>query len=546
MRSYRSRINIKIDKELEREVFQKFTSGEISELRLVGTEKKVKKGELLSRAGTVIENFYLILEGQAIVYEPNNKKGHRGYVGASILIGEIGLLTSQKSLLSYKMRTNGRILEISRKGLLSIISINPEIAKKIISTFLARLDMLMITATSLLTIIGNEHSEAVEHLEEFAARSMIPNRCIEPNTKEGRALIDEHELKVNPVSVVVRSSLILENPSIQELAHVFGTDSISTPKDRIDVVIVGGGPAGIAAAVNSASEGLSALVVESVAVGGQAGTSSCIENYMGFPIGISGTRLTFRGRVQAIKFGAAFSVPQKAVSLKPDSDGYSIQLLNGDALKTKSVVLACGMQYVKLNIPRIKEYEGAGIYYAATDLEAKFCKGSDVYIVGGGNSAGQAAMFLSRHANHAHIVIRGNKLSATMSDYLITRLENDPLISIHTHTEVIGLGGEGGLSSITLRNNMSGEEVQCKTNSLFLMIGAAPFTKWLSGVVELDEKGFVLTGAKVDQTKSQFETSCPGIFAVGDVRADSVKRVASAVGEGSVAVSEVLKYLTSL
>jgi thioredoxin reductase (NADPH) len=317
-------------------------------------------------------------------------------------------------------------------------------------------------------------------------------------------------------------------------------------RDRLwDTVIVGGGPAGVAAGVYAGSEGLCALVVEDMAVGGQAGQSSRIENYMGFPTGISGADLCWRGEVQAMKFGTRFAIPRRAESLVRVEDNFCLTLDDGERVLARSIVAATGVQYRRLPIPRLEDFEGRGIYYAATDVEARFCRGSEAIVVGGGNSAGQAAMFLSRHAAHVHVLVRGASLAASMSDYLVSRLKANPAITIHYGAELAGFEGEGQPGGRLARVRVTGAERGewvVDSRAVFVMVGAAPNTQWLSGLVELDNNGFVRTGAEVG-AGSVYATSCPGIFAVGDVRAGSVKRVASAVGEGSVVISRVWGYL---
>ena len=314
------------------------------------------------------------------------------------------------------------------------------------------------------------------------------------------------------------------------------------------MLIVGGGPAGVAAAVYAGSEGLNALVIEDTAIGGQAGTSSRIENYMGFPTGISGTDLTYRGQVQALKFGTQFAMPRRVERLEKREDGTFCATLDGegddaDEICARAVLVSTGVQYRRLPIDRLREFEGHGIYYAATEMEARFCQNTEVVVIGGGNSAGQAAMYLSRTAAHVHLLVRSGSLAASMSSYLSSRLEADPRITIHYNTSMTELHGDTTLEAVTLRGP-DGERLQ-DTRAVFIMIGAAPNTDWLSGLVEADEKGFVLSGKAVGRD-SPFETGTDGIFAVGDVRAGSVKRVASAVGEGSVVVSQIWQYLDDL
>ncbi|MEL6681007.1 MAG: FAD-dependent oxidoreductase, partial [Pseudomonadota bacterium] len=342
------------------------------------------------------------------------------------------------------------------------------------------------------------------------------------------------------LNVILRGEEVVARPDNPGIAYALGMALDVADGVQVDLTVIGAGPGGLAAAVYGASEGLKTVVIENTAIGGQAGTSSRIENYMGFPTGISGADLAYRGQIQAIKFGARFAAPRTARRLELTEDGYRIQLCNGNDICTKTIVIAAGVQYRKLPLARLEDFEGAGIYYAATDLEARFCANTEVVIVGGGNSAGQAAMFLCRYAKHVHVVVRRDGLGETMSSYLTQRLENDPTITIHTHSEVTQLDGDSVLSDVTLTNNLTGQTTVIPSRALFIMIGAAPFTDWLGGRVDLDEKGFVRTGPDVGG-RSPFETSCPGIYAIGDVRSGSVKRVASAVGEGSVVVSYVHK-----
>jgi len=314
--------------------------------------------------------------------------------------------------------------------------------------------------------------------------------------------------------------------------------------EKFDVLIVGGGPAGVAAGVYAGAEGLCALVVEDIAIGGQAGASSRIENYLGFPTGISGADLVWRGEVQALKFGTRFAMPRRVVQLEQLGDGsFCATFDNAQRVHATAVVVATGVQYRRLPIDGMSRFEGAGIYYAATEMEARYCKGMDAVIIGGGNSAGQAAMFLSRAVRCVRLIVRGQSLAASMSKYLSSRLEADPAIQIEFGAEVVALHGEDHLESVTVKNVQTGATRVVETRALFIMVGASPNTEWLSGLVDLDDKGFVMTGVGADGPASPFGTSRPGIFAVGDVRAGSVKRVASGVGEGSVVISKVWEFV---
>lgn len=549
--TYTTRSGHEISDQLAKEAFQTLSDGQIDMLRGCGTKREMREGEYLFRSGCDVDNFHVILSGKVSIFDPYDEDGHDGFAGSAALIGEIGQLTGQKALLSCKVVESGEMLEVSREGLMDAIAHVPDIADNIITSFRARRDVLMVTSTGILLIIGEEKSAEVQRIRQFASRSRIPHRCEPPDSESAKACIEAHDLKVDPVSVVIRGGdEVLENPTNLELARAFGADIEMNENERVDLAVIGAGPGGLAASVYGASEGLGTVVIDDTAVGGQAGTSSRIENYMGFPIGVSGDNLAYRGQVQAIKFGASFAVPRRAVGLNKEAEGYEIKLNDGDCLKSRSVIIACGVQYRKLPLDRLEDFEGAGIYYAATELEARFCKDTDVYIVGGGNSAGQAAMFMSRYANHVYLVVRSEGLADSMSQYLSQRLEADEKITIMTHTEVTALHGDDVLASITLTNNETKEEEKRETGALFLMIGAAPFTEWLAESIDLDEKGFILTGWDVENAdsekradRSKFETSYPGVYAIGDVRSGSVKRVASAVGEGSVVVSDVHKYL---
>ena len=384
-------------------------------------------------------------------------------------------------------------------------------------------------------------------LLEFASRNRIPHRFVDRAEAAAVAEIAAAcALPETGTAVITGRNAVLADPDKRALADALGLRFAVDAARTYDLTVVGAGPGGLAAAVYGASEGLSTLVVEDTAIGGQAGTSSRIENYLGFSTGVSGAELAYQGEIQAVKFGARLAVPRRAVALRdgtcaeePGAEGsrepcLELELDDGARVRTRTVVLANGVQYRRLPLDRLEDFEGAGVYYAATELEARFCRGTDAVIVGGGNSAGQAAMFLSRHARRTHIVVRGQGLTETMSSYLSSRIEGDPRIELVTCCEVAALHGGERLEAVTLRNRDTGAERRIETRALFIMIGAAPYTDWLRGTVDLDAKGFVVTGRGGDP----FATSKAGVFAVGDIRAGSVKRVASAVGEGSVAVSQ--------
>ena len=541
---FRTRSGHEIDDALALEAFATLTPGQIAALRPFGEQRGIRAGEYLYQPGDTVDEFWVILDGSVNFFAPHDERGHDSVSGPGTLIGEIGHLTGQKALLSCRAAEAGTILAVSRRSLMDAISTIPEVADAIITSFRARRDVLMTTASSALVIVGPEQSSEVQRVRQFATRSRIPNRFIRADSTDGQALITAHELRVDPVSVVVRGETSVENPTNLQLAKAFGADLDFDVTETVDLAIIGAGPGGLAAAVYGASEGLSTVVIDDTAVGGQAGTSSRIENYMGFPTGIAGDRLTYLGQVQAIKFGARFGVPHRAVSLSHNRDSHVVGLDDGRSLRARAIVIACGVQYRRLPLTGLGHYEGAGVYYAAMDLEARYCQGSEVYVVGGGNSAGQAAMFLSQYAHQVHLLIRAGSLAISMSEYLVKRLTSNPRLVVHTQTEVVALHGKSALEAITIRRSDTGATERRSTRALFLMTGAIPFTDWLTGSLALDDKGFVLTGSDAGITGSKFETSCPGVFAIGDVRAGSVKRVASAVGEGAAVLSEVHGFLS--
>jgi len=478
--AFRTRSGHEIDDALAHEAFATLDSEQVESLRPFGQERDIQPGEYLYQSGDEVQDFWIILTGQVNFFDPHDSHGHNSLSGPGTLIGEIGHLTGQRAVLSCRVTEAGKALAVSRQRLMDALSTIPDIADLIITSFRARRDVLMTTACGALVVIGAENSGEAQRIRQFALRSRIPNRFVSADSAEGLALIEAHTLRVSPVSVVVRGTTVLENPTHLQVAQAFGVDLDVSVEEPVDLAIIGAGPGGLAAAVYAASEGLRTVVIEDTAVGGQAGTASRIENYMGFPTGISGDRLTYLGQVQAIKFGARFGVPHRAVSLTRQDDAYVVGLDDGRALQARAIVIACGVQYRRLSLERLRDFEGAGVFYAAMDLEARYCQDGDVYVVGGGNSAGQAAMFLSRHARRVHMLVRGASLATSMSEYLVKRLTSNPRVVIHTHTEVEGLHGADVLSAITTTTSGTGERERRDTRALFLMTGATAFT----GLVE--------------------------------------------------------------
>jgi thioredoxin reductase (NADPH) len=433
-----------------------------------------------------------------------------------------------------------RAIEAPREAMLDLMSRVPELSDHIITVFAARRRKQFELSNGSIKCIGADRDAQVQAIERFLSRNRIPFQSFDLDARD-RETVQLCEQVGHEPGVYLATGERIEEPTPRKVAQFLGLDLDICSQREYDLLIVGGGPAGVAAAVYAGSEGLSALVIEDTAIGGQAGTSSRIENYMGFYTGISGADLTYRGQIQAMKFGTRFAMPRRVEGLRKREDGsFCATLEDGQEVCAGAVLVSTGVQYRRLPLDRLEALEGSGVFYSATEMEARFCGNSEVVVIGGGNSAGQAAMFLSRAAAHVHLVVRSGSLAASMSSYLSSRLEADPAITIHYDTEVNALEGEDWLSAVTLKSPAG--ETRIDASALFIMIGAAPNTDWLSGLVETDDKGFVLTGQAVGRA-SPFETGTDGIFAVGDVRSGSVKRVASAVGEGSVVVSQIWTYL---
>ncbi|MEM9801215.1 MAG: FAD-dependent oxidoreductase [Planctomycetota bacterium] len=514
-------------------------------LAATGERIETSRGDVLFDVGERSYDFYYVESG---VFEVVDRSEDRTVVrvGEGNFVGELGMLMGQRTFFAGIIAEPGSIIRVPHDDIVHLIQTIPELGDTIVTAFAARRRLLMDWGEGGLILVGDEDDSVALRLREFAGRSRLPHRWVSRNDEA--ALEEVRRLCVLPetgAAVVTGRSEVLSNPSPKALACVMGLDLAADLSRPFDVIVIGAGPAGLAAAVYGASEGLDVLVVEDTAIGGQAGTSSRIENYLGFPAGISGADLAFRGSVQAIKFGARIVAPRRATRLVEEDAGFRITLDDGDEVAGHAIVLANGVQYRRLPLERLAEFEGRGVYYAATDLEARFCRGTEAVIVGGGNSAGQAAMFLSRHADRVHVVVRGEGLAQTMSSYLSSRIDEDDRIRLWTRTQVTALAGEERLEEVTLTNADTGEEATIESRALFIMIGAAPNTAWLGGRVALDEKGFVLTGRDAGPDLDGFATSCPGIYAVGDLRAGSVKRVASAVGEGSVVITAVHRDLAA-
>ena len=514
-------------------------------MRRVGTTRDYKEGEVLAKAGEPADVFHYVEAGEVEAVDPvSGGRYGVGTLGPTQFFGEISFLAGGILMMGARCIADSRILSVPREAMLDLMSAVPEMSDIIVTVFAARRRRLLESNDAALTILGADEDRDLRRIAAFAQRNRIPVRHLELDTEEAGAEADTCRIGRDTPAVIFGKNTVIEDPTPAKVARLLGLDMAADADLVYDVIVVGGGPAGVAAGVYAGAEGLSALVLDDLAIGGQAGTSSRIENYMGFPTGISGADLCWRGEVQALKFGTRFAVPRRAVSLERREDGvFCVGLDNGREVCARAVVVSTGVQYRRLPIPKLEAFEGAGIYYAATDLEARYCRDTEVIVIGGGNSAGQAAMFLSRTTKHVHVLVRSGSLAASMSDYLSSRLERDPRITLHYRTEIEELHGDTSLEAVTIRDKSAAESWRIDARAVFVMVGAAPNTAWLSGLVDLDEKGFVRTGPPVGGT-SMYATSHPGIFAVGDVRAGSVKRVASAVGEGSVVISRVWEFLS--
>jgi thioredoxin reductase (NADPH) len=519
----------------------------VDALRAVGKVATYPAGTFLARPGERVERFVYVEEGEIeAVNAYTNERHFPSTLGPTQFMGEISFLYGGAWSLPMRAVQDTRVIEVPREAMLTLMAQIPEMSDIIISVFSARRRRQLDDHDGVLRLIGEDEDRNVRRIAEFASRNRIPYSSLALGSPEAKATALNCSLDPAVPAVIFGRNVVLSDPTPEKVARVLGLNLDFRDDEIFDVLIVGGGPAGVAAGVYAGAEGLCALIVEDIAIGGQAGTSSRIENYMGFPTGISGADLLWRGSIQAMKFGTRFAMPRRVVFLERLGDGsFCVTFDNEQRVRGKAVVVATGVQYRRLPLDRLADFEGAGIYYAATEIEARYCKGTEAVIIGGGNSAGQAAMFLSRSASCVRVLVRGESLAASMSSYLSSRLAADPGITIEYNAEVSALKGADHLEALTIRNTKTGASRVIDTRALFIMVGAAPNTEWLSGLVKLDKNGFVITGFGEGAAASPFATSMPGVFAVGDVRAGSVKRVASSVGEGSVVISKVWEFVNS-
>jgi thioredoxin reductase (NADPH) len=521
----------------------------------LGEERTAEVGEVLYRIGDHRYPFIAIIDGEAAIQDANGHEIIRQ--GASGFLGEISLLSGQTVYLTAVVTQPMRYIAVDRDDLRSLLFDDGPLSDLLLSTFIDRREALQQTQGIGLEILGPRSSHETRRIVEYAGRSRLPYTWRDPEHSddgEATALIGALDPGELPL-VRLPGGMELRNPSNGEVSRALGIGLDLEAHEEVDLVVIGGGPAGLGAAVYGASEGLETLVVESTVLGGQAGTSRRIENYLGFPAGISGGELAARALLQAKKFGARLAMPAEAVDLVKEDGHFAIQLADGSVVNGRTVIVATGAQYRKLDVPDLERYEGLGVYYAATLIEAQMCTGDAVLVVGGGNSAGQAAIFLSQHAASCRLLIRGCDRGKSMSRYLVDEIERREGIEVLTHSEIVELQGETALEAAVVADNRSGARAELPAKAVFVFIGASPHTGWLDGRVAMDEDGFLLTGGAVDGADLAafgpddapyfLETSQPGIFAVGDVRSGSIKRVASGAGEGSMAVQLVHQRLAA-
>ncbi|RSS82939.1 FAD-dependent oxidoreductase [Streptomyces sp. WAC06614] len=537
--------------------FPRLTPEQLQDLAAHGERRRVDEGEVLYREGDPFREFLAILSGTVEILHDHGGPEERTVAvhGPGRFLGELGLLEGQAAFDTAVMRQAGEILAVPVERQRALVGRDPVLGDLILRAYLGR-RYLLIGLGAGFRILGSSYSPDTLRLREFAARNRLPHRWVDlEKDKEADALLRRFSIRPEETPVVLwKGERVLRNPSNAELARLIGLPAPLPEAARCDVMVVGAGPAGLAASVYGASDGLTTVTVEAVATGGQAATSSRIENYLGFPSGISGGELIERAVLQAHKFGAHLMVPAQVAGLTPQGHEYVVTFTDGSRTRAGTVVLASGVWYRRLEVPDISRLEGISVHYAATVHEASLCQADPVAVVGGGNSAGQASLFLANHASQVRLLVRGSDLNADMSRYLVDQVEQHPKIEVLLHTEVRGVGGEEKLESLVVEDTASGERRELRAAALFVFIGARPRTDWLKGVLALDEKGFVLTGADAraaaDASRWEslgrgpllLETTLPGVFAAGDVRSGSVKRVASAAGEGAMAIRFVHEH----
>jgi thioredoxin reductase (NADPH) len=544
------------------QAFPVLTPAQVDRIRPYGTARSVRIGEILFEPGELGMPCFVVLSGKLDILM-TRLSGEQVFVtyGPGGFSGEMVLISGTRSMSRGRVAEPGEFLEVGADALHSLIAKDAELSDIFMRAFIQRRLSLIKEGMSNVIILGSRHSANTLRLREFLTRNGYPHTYIDLDSDAtAQELLDRFSLKIDEIPVVIcGGNAVLRNPTTQKLAGCLGFAATVDETRVRDVAIVGAGPAGLAAAVYAASEGLDAVVIEADFPGGQAGSSSKIENYIGFPTGISGLELTGRAVVQAEKFGAQMYVGQRVVQINCDQRPYRLSLENGDILQARSIVIAAGAQYNKPDIANLSKFEGNGIYYAATFMESQLCGSDEVIVIGGGNSAGQAAVFLAETAHKVYMLVRGKTLSETMSRYLTQRITTHPVIELHVESELVSLEGDSHLERVTWLDRSSGQRLTREIRHVFVMAGASPHTDWLRGCVALDEQGFILTGRDLDpvlagaprkwplgRPPQMLETSLPAVYAVGDIRSGNVKRVASAVGEGAISIHLVHRALAEI
>jgi len=533
--------------------YPRLTDEQIMLLSRFGERRLVDKGEALFREGDPDCDFFVILSGSvAVVQETEDEPRLIAIHGTKRFLSDVAMLTGQRLYRTAIAQEPSEVLAVPVDNLKEAATEDPSLGDRILRAFLARRSLHMGIGAGF-RIIGSRFSSDARRLREFASRNRLSYKWIDlEQDREAEAILQRLNIAPEQTPVVIwKGRSVFYNPSNEQLASLLGLRSPA--EGACDLLVVGAGPAGLAAAVYGASEGLSTVVLDAIATGGQAATSSQIENYLGFPAGISGAELADRAVIQARKFGASFTIPAEALALS-EFDGLHVVRISGDTVvMAHAVVLATGARYRRLDVPGVERLEGTSVYYAATEMEANLCRGDPVMVVGGGNSAGQASVFLARHAAAVSLVIRHDDLSRDMSRYLADRIERTPTIRVRRNSEIVELLGETILEEVVIEDRGIGDRDKIPASAMFVLIGSVPQTQWLDGQLSLDERGFVVTGQQVTDEggpdtpwrPSMFETTRPGVFAVGDVRSGSVKRVAAAVGEGAAVVRLVHQFMAS-
>ena len=539
-------------------LFPTLTPAQIARIEAHGRRRAIARGDLLIDAGQKVVPFFVVISGEIHVLQSSG--------GAETLIvthragqfsGEGNMISGRRSMSQLRVSEPGEVIELNRDQLFALVQTDAELSEILMRAFILRRLELIAHDLGDVVVIGSMHCAGTLRVKEFLTRNGHPFHYIDlDRDPDAQALLDQFHVGAGDVPVLIcRGDAVLRNPGNQQIADCLGFNEAIDQTHVSDLVIVGAGPAGLAAAVYGASEGLDVLVLESNAPGGQAGSSSRIENYLGFPTGISGLELTGRAFAQAQKFGAHIMIAKGAVGLACEWPRYAVQMDGGTRVPARAVIIATGAEYRKLALENLARFEGAGVYYGATPMEAQLCLSEDVIVIGGGNSAGQAAVFLAQTAKNVHIMVRGDGLAETMSRYLIRRIEDNPAIVVHPHAEIVALEGDRRVERVQWRDGRTGGVEVSAIAHVFMMTGAVPNTSWLKGCLVLDDQGFIKTGpdlSKDDLAAAGWplarppyllETSRPGVFAVGDVRDGNIKRVASAVGEGSIAVAFVHQVL---